>query len=78
MANMGYDEHISDPPPGAVSERIQSPWHGDYDFPPSVDIVRENKLFIFVLLNSILFLFLYSRAKNSKLMNLMNNLRRGF
>lgn len=42
MANMGYDEHVSDhQPPGSMSERVQSPWQGDYDFPQSVDPVSE-------------------------------------
>lgn len=36
MANMGYDENIpTQMPTGAMSERVQSPWHADYDFPPS-------------------------------------------
>ncbi|KAF2894481.1 hypothetical protein ILUMI_11681 [Ignelater luminosus] len=36
MANMGYDETLpTQTPAGAMSERVQSPWHGDYDFPPS-------------------------------------------
>lgn len=30
MANMGYDENL---PSGAMSERVHSPWQGDYDFP---------------------------------------------
>lgn len=37
MANMGYDENLpTQTPAGAMSERVQSPWQGDYDFPPSV------------------------------------------
>lgn len=43
MANMGYDEHLpEEAPAGGASERVASPWQGDYDFPPSVDIVSEN------------------------------------
>lgn len=48
MANMGYDENIpAQTPAGAMSERVQSPWHGDYDFPPSagpVSICFSNSL----------------------------------
>ena len=36
MANMGYDEHLpAQTPAGGMSERVHSPWQGDYDFPPS-------------------------------------------
>lgn len=42
MANMGYDENISTQiPSGAMSERVQSPWHADYDFPPSAGPADE-------------------------------------
>ncbi|KAF5300497.1 hypothetical protein FQA39_LY02296 [Lamprigera yunnana] len=42
MANMGYDENIqTQMPPGAMSERVQSPWHADYDFPPSAGPTDE-------------------------------------
>ncbi|XP_025832371.1 double-strand-break repair protein rad21 homolog isoform X2 [Agrilus planipennis] len=34
MANMGYDA-------GAVSERVPSPWQGDYDLPPSAGPEEE-------------------------------------
>ncbi|KAF5286657.1 hypothetical protein FQR65_LT12488 [Abscondita terminalis] len=47
MANMGYDENISTQiPPGAMSERVQSPWHADYDFPPSAGPVSCVHLFL--------------------------------
>lgn len=39
MANMGYDENLPTQTPAAMSERAASPWQGDYDFPPSVDVV---------------------------------------
>lgn len=41
MANMGYDENMSDQMHGNMSERVQSPWQGDYDFPHSVDPVSK-------------------------------------
>lgn len=41
MANMGYDENLPTQTPAAMSERAASPWQGDYDFPPSVDVVRN-------------------------------------
>lgn len=40
MANMGYDENLPTQTPAPMSERVASPWQGDYDFPPSVDVVR--------------------------------------
>ncbi|KRT86530.1 hypothetical protein AMK59_1363 [Oryctes borbonicus] len=44
MANMGYDENISEQIPGSMSERVQSPWQGDYDFPHSVDPSEEQQV----------------------------------
>ncbi|KAK4876301.1 hypothetical protein RN001_012723 [Aquatica leii] len=42
MANMGYDENISTQiPSGAMSERVQSPWHADYDFSASAGPADE-------------------------------------
>uniref|UniRef100_A0A1Y1N7N5 Rad21/Rec8-like protein N-terminal domain-containing protein n=1 Tax=Photinus pyralis TaxID=7054 RepID=A0A1Y1N7N5_PHOPY len=42
MANMGYDENVpTQMPAGAMSERVQSPWHADYDFPPSAGPADE-------------------------------------
>lgn len=49
MANMGYDEHLPSQTPAAMSERVASPWQGDYDFPPSVDVVIY--LFLICLFN---------------------------
>lgn len=43
MANMGYDEQMGGHP-GAMSERVQSPWQGDYDFPASVEPVSVQTL----------------------------------
>lgn len=40
MANMGYDDQmLSQTPHAGMSERVHSPWAGDYDLPPSVDPV---------------------------------------
>lgn len=44
MANMGYDEHLPAQTPGAMSERVATPWHEDYDFPPSVGNIAEEQL----------------------------------
>ncbi|KAK9739426.1 Conserved region of Rad21 / Rec8 like protein [Popillia japonica] len=44
MANMGYDENMSDQMHGNMSERVQSPWQGDYDFPHSVDPSDEQQV----------------------------------
>lgn len=45
MANMGYDEHLpAQTPGGAMSERVATPWHEDYDFPASVGNVAEEQL----------------------------------
>ncbi|XP_017785692.1 PREDICTED: double-strand-break repair protein rad21 homolog [Nicrophorus vespilloides] len=45
MANMGYDEHLpAQTPAGSMSERIHSPWQGDYDFPHSVDPADEQQV----------------------------------
>jgi cohesin complex subunit SCC1 len=44
MANMGYDEHMpAQTPAGGMSERVHSPWQGDYDFPPSAGPVEEQQ-----------------------------------
>lgn len=48
MANMGYDDQmLSQTPHAGMSERVHSPWAGDYDLPPSVDPVS---LILFLLL----------------------------
>lgn len=40
MANMGYDDGLpSQTPHAGMSERVHSPWGGDYDLPASVDAV---------------------------------------
>lgn len=41
MANMGYDELAggNQTPRPAMSERVATPWHEDFDFPPSVGLV---------------------------------------
>lgn len=45
MANMGYDENMpAQTPAGGMSERIHSPWQGDYDFPQSVDPTEEQQV----------------------------------
>lgn len=45
MANMGYDEHMpAQTPAGAMSERVGTPWHEDYDFPASVGHIGEEQL----------------------------------
>lgn len=45
MANMGYDEHLpAQTPGGAMSERVSTPWHEDYDFPASVGHIGEEQL----------------------------------
>ncbi|XP_022921081.1 double-strand-break repair protein rad21 homolog [Onthophagus taurus] len=44
MANMGYDEHNADGLPGGMSERVQSPWQGDYDLPHSADPADEQQV----------------------------------
>lgn len=45
MANMGYDEHLpAQTPGGAMSERVGTPWHEDYDFPASVGGVDAEQL----------------------------------
>ncbi|CAG9766759.1 unnamed protein product [Ceutorhynchus assimilis] len=42
MANMGYDGHLPNQTPHAgMSERVHSPWGGDYDLPASVDPAEE-------------------------------------
>ncbi|XP_063909003.1 double-strand-break repair protein rad21 homolog isoform X2 [Zophobas morio] len=44
MANMGYDEHLpAQTPAGGMSERVHSPWQGDYDFPPSAGPAEEQQ-----------------------------------
>ncbi|EEZ99261.1 double-strand-break repair protein rad21 homolog isoform X1 [Tribolium castaneum] len=44
MANMGYDEHMpAQTPAGGMSERVHSPWQGDYDFPPSAGPAEEQQ-----------------------------------
>lgn len=44
MANMGYDDQLpSHTPHPGMSERVHSPWAGDYDLPPSVDIPDEQQ-----------------------------------
>ncbi|KAJ8960631.1 hypothetical protein NQ318_013923 [Aromia moschata] len=40
MANMGYEEQ----PAGGMSERVQSPWATDYDFPP-----HQNRYFLILI-----------------------------
>lgn len=34
MANMGYDDHVRghSPLPGGMSERVHSPWTGDFEY----------------------------------------------
>lgn len=45
MANMGYDEHMpAHTPGGAMSERVGTPWHEDYDFPASVGQAGDEQL----------------------------------
>lgn len=45
MANMGYDEHLpAHTPGGAMSERVGTPWHEDYDFPASVGVPDDQQL----------------------------------
>lgn len=42
MANMGYDDQmLGQTPHAGMSERVHSPWAGDYDLPPSVDPVSS-------------------------------------
>lgn len=45
MANMGYDEHLpSQTPAGGMSERVQSPWQGNYDFLETTDPADEQQV----------------------------------
>lgn len=45
MANMGYDEHLpSQTPAGGMSERVQSPWQGNYDFLETADPADEQQV----------------------------------
>ncbi|XP_018565982.1 double-strand-break repair protein rad21 homolog isoform X2 [Anoplophora glabripennis] len=45
MANMGYDEHLrAQTPNGGMSERVHSPWTGDYDFPHSAGPAEEQQV----------------------------------
>lgn len=42
---MGYDEHLrAQTPNGGMSERVHSPWTGDYDFPHSAGPVSNPSL----------------------------------
>lgn len=53
MANMGYDEHLpAQTPAGGMSERVHSPWQGDYDFPQSVGPVSG--IFKVIIINRFL------------------------
>ncbi|XP_030764518.1 double-strand-break repair protein rad21 homolog isoform X2 [Sitophilus oryzae] len=45
MANMGYDDQLpSQTPHAGMSERVHSPWGGDYDLPASVDPADEQQV----------------------------------
>ncbi|KAF7268643.1 hypothetical protein GWI33_018261 [Rhynchophorus ferrugineus] len=45
MANMGYDDQLpSQTPHAGMSERVHSPWAGDYDLPASVDPADEQQV----------------------------------
>ncbi|KAL1491871.1 hypothetical protein ABEB36_012400 [Hypothenemus hampei] len=42
---MGYDDHLlSHTPHAGMSERVHSPWGGDYDLPGSVDPAEEQQI----------------------------------
>lgn len=52
MANMGYDEHMpAQTPAGGMSERVHSPWQGDYDFPPSAGPVSNLKFVKYIFID---------------------------
>ncbi|XP_026474416.1 double-strand-break repair protein rad21-like protein 1 [Ctenocephalides felis] len=46
MANMGYDELAggNQTPRPPMSERVATPWHEDFDFPPSVGLTGEEQM----------------------------------
>lgn len=50
MANMGYDDtgRVHSPPAGGMSERVHSPWAGDFDYDTGPVSITYFYLFYFI------------------------------
>lgn len=79
MANMGYDEHMpAQTPAGGMSERVHSPWQGDYDFPPSAGPVSKPFRDLSNRYGFGVNLICHDRWKNSSKTRLTNSLKNEF